>query len=210
MSKAVRDTRRSPSAPPPRRPSARDDKGRPQRGEPQASLTITAWAIVGSITMLFFGLVSAYSGRRGGMDWGAVAAPPALWVGTAAILGSSVSLEAARRALARGAQRSFVAQLLGVAALGIAFLAAQISAWRALADAGVFLASSPHSSYLYLFTGVHGAHLAGGLIALGVVLSQGRQGAYDARHRGGVDAFAIYWHFLGVLWLTLFAVLFAF
>jgi cytochrome c oxidase subunit 3 len=170
---------------------------------------IAVWALVGSIVMLFFGLVSALVGRRGGPDWGPIEPSPVLWASTSVILLSSAAMEVARRALAGRRLGAFLTALGTTAALGLAFLGGQLLAWRALRDAGVYLASSPHSSYFYLITGVHGAHLAGGLIALGVVLRRAMRAQYAPDDRGDVDALAVYWHFLGVLWILLFAVLFA-
>ncbi len=66
---------------------------------------------------------------------------------------------------------------------------------------GAYLAQNPHSSFFYLFTGLHAAHLVGGLVALAVVLL-GR-----SKRRELVDVVAYYWHFLGVLWVALFIVL---
>ena len=47
------------------------------------------------------------------------------------------------------------------------FLAGQLCAWRQLDAAGYFLAANPADAFFYLFTGVHGLHLLGGLVALG-------------------------------------------
>jgi cytochrome c oxidase subunit 3 len=91
--------------------------------------------------------------------------------------------------------------LVGTAVLGVAFLASQLSAWRQLVLKGAYLSQNPHSSFFYLFTGLHGAHLIGGLVALFiVVLGRGKR-------RELVDVVAYYWHFLGVLWVALFVVL---
>jgi cytochrome c oxidase subunit 3 len=91
--------------------------------------------------------------------------------------------------------------LLVTACLGVAFLMSQISAWRALVDRGAYLAQNPYSSFFYLFTGLHAAHLIGGLVALGFVVLRRNS------RRELVDVAAYYWHFLGVLWLALFVVL---
>jgi len=89
--------------------------------------------------------------------------------------------------------------------LGVVFLAGQILAWRQLAATGIFLASSPHSSFFYLLTGAHGVHILGGLIALFYAVGK-------TRTTGSVEAVfepaATFWHFLGVLWLYLLVLLF--
>ena len=68
---------------------------------------------------------------------------------------------------------------------------------------GAFLAKNPHSSFFYLFTGLHAAHLIGGLVLLFVVVL----GA--SKRRELVDVATQYWHFLGVLWIALYYVLMA-
>jgi cytochrome c oxidase subunit III len=66
---------------------------------------------------------------------------------------------------------------------------------------GAYLSQNPHSSFFYLFTGLHAAHLLGGLVALFVVVLG------KSKRRELVDVVCYYWHFLGILWLALFAVL---
>jgi cytochrome c oxidase subunit 3 len=78
-----------------------------------------------------------------------------------------------------------------------------------LAARGFYLDSNPHNSFFYVLTGVHLAHLAGGLVWCGVVLSRVRRLAYVP----GEDAlglFATYWHFLAGLWIYLLLLLFVF
>jgi cytochrome c oxidase subunit 3 len=91
--------------------------------------------------------------------------------------------------------------LLITACLGAGFLASQVTAWRELVREGVYMAQNPHSSFFYLFTGLHAAHLIGGLVALFVVVLA------KSKRRELVDVVTNYWHFLGVLWIALFAVL---
>ena len=69
-----------------------------------------------------------------------------------------------------------------------------------LVHRGYYLAQNPYSSFFYMFTGLHAAHLIGGLIALFIVVL-GRP------RRETVDTVAYYWHFLGMLWIALFVIL---
>jgi cytochrome c oxidase subunit 3 len=112
-----------------------------------------------------------------------------------------VTFEIARRMFRRGEWRLGSHFLLVTACLGAGFLASQLTAWRELMAEGVFLSQNPHSSFFYLFTGLHGAHLLGGLVALAVVL------VARSKRRELVDVVTNYWHFLGVLWIALFLVL---
>jgi cytochrome c oxidase subunit 3 len=69
-----------------------------------------------------------------------------------------------------------------------------------LVRAGVYLVQNPYSTFFYLFTSLHAAHLIGGLAAIGLVMFSAR------RRRELVDVATYYWHFLGVLWIALFFV----
>jgi len=155
-----------------------------------------------SIFVFFASLVIAYYWRSSRPPfWAPIPLPQTLWTSTVIILVSSVTFEWARRVFRRGQWRLASRLLLATACLGAGFLASQLSAWRQLIAEGAFLSQNPHSSFFYLFTGLHGAHLLGGLIAMSVVVL-GKN-----KRRELVDVVAYYWHFLGVLWIALFIVL---
>ena len=159
-------------------------------------------AICVSVLAFFTALVLAYYWRsKTPPYWKPIQLPNTLWLSTVLILASSGTFEAARRVFRHGKWRLASHLLLATASLGAGFLASQLTAWRQLVLQGAYLAENPHSSFFYLFTGLHGAHLLGGLVALFVVVL-GR-----SKRRELVDVVAYYWHFLGVLWIALFAVL---
>jgi cytochrome c oxidase subunit 3 len=165
------------------------------------------WAFLGTISMLFIGFTSAYLIRRASFDWRPLGAPGILWVNTAILLASSVTLEAARKRLREWDLRGVLPWVGATGALGVLFLAGQLMAWRTLASRGVFLATNPHSSFFYVLTGLHGLHLLGGLVWFLAVLFQLRRMAYTPGE-DGLRLFATYWHFLGALWLYLLVLLF--
>ena len=155
----------------------------------------------GSILAFFVALVFAFYWRsRTPPFWAPVTLPQTLWLSTAIILASSGTFEAARRAYRRGQHPAAARLLVVTTCLGAAFLASQLSAWLNLVHRGYYLAQNPYSSFFYMFTGLHAAHLIGGLIALFIVVL-GRP------RRETVDTVAFYWHFLGVLWVALFVIL---
>jgi len=155
-----------------------------------------------SILAFFAALVVAFYWRsRTPPFWEPVTLPRTLWLSTAIILVSSVTFEAARRAYRRGLHLIAARLLVVTACLGAAFLTSQVSAWLNLVHRGYYLAQNPYSSFFYMFTGLHAAHLIGGLIALFIVVL-GR-----STRRETVDTVAYYWHFLGVLWIALFVIL---
>jgi cytochrome c oxidase subunit 3 len=138
--------------------------------------------------------------------------PRVLLLSTALILISSITLEAGRRNLRAASESGYVRWLVVTVALGFAFLASQLLAWKQLARQGVFLASNPHSSFFYLLTATHGLHLLGGLLALLFLLGRTKHHAERAetagRRQAAADAITIYWHFMDALWIYLFLLLF--
>lgn len=167
------------------------------------------WAFMGTVSMLFIGFTSAYLVRKTGADWRPLAPPPILWANTLVLLASSASLERARR-LFRAWDLPAARKWIGATGvLGGLFVAGQVGAWRSLAAQGIYLASNPHSSFFYLLTGLHALHLLGGLAWFGAVVARLRRMAY-APGEDGLGLFANYWHFLALLWLYLFFLLFVF
>ena len=167
---------------------------------------IGMWVTLASIAMLFTSLSSAYVVRSGVMnDWFPIAVPKVMFGSTALILLSSVSIEIARRKLKQNLAGSYSRYLLLTTLLGLGFLASQLVAWRQLANQGIYLASNPYSSFFYLLTGAHAVHLAGGLLALGILWLRSRN---KVVRQATADAVSIYWHFMDALWIYLFLLLF--
>ena len=174
---------------------------------------IGMWVGLASIAMMFTALSSAYMVRASSSnDWFPLAMPRVLFVSTAIILISSGTLEVARRKLKAAVFSGYSRWLLITGLLGFGFLVSQFIAWRQLRAQGVYLISNPHSSFFYLLTAAHAVHLVGGLLALLYLVVRTRhwagQTVIDARRRAAADAVSIYWHFMDVLWIYLFLLLF--
>ena len=60
----------------------------------------------------------------------------------------------------------------------------------------------------YTLTGFHGAHVFAGVVMLGVVLYRGMAGQFSAKHHDAVEATSLYWHFVDVVWILLFSLLY--
>lgn len=169
---------------------------------PQVYLT-GIWLALAAILMFFLALTSAFIVRKGiSTDWVSIPWPRLLWANSAVLLISSATLERARRLLAAGQARAFHRWWGITTVLGVVFLAGQVAAWRELAAAGVYLSTNPSSSFFYVLTGAHGAHLLGGVLALLWVGVRAR-----ANRPAAVQAASIYWHFMGALWVFLFLLL---
>jgi cytochrome c oxidase subunit 3 len=167
------------------------------------------WAGVFAITMMFAALSSALFVREGSAaDWQHIALPRILYLNTLALLLSSYALEMSRRSASaavstlRGAICPATGWLWATLFLGSAFFAGQFVAWHRLAARGIFLATDPNSSFFYVLTAMHGIHLFGGLAALTYIAARVGFGRIPLR-RSLFDTVALYWHFMGVLWLYL-------
>ena len=170
---------------------------------------IGVWVALASIVMMFTALSSAYIVRAASSsDWTPLTMPRVLWLSTTLILVSSGTIEVAKRKL-RLSIRDHRQWLAITVVFGLGFVAAQLVAWRQLVRQGIYVASNPHSSFFYLLTAAHGVHLLGGLIALAyITLRRAPNAAAIAKSQAGADAVTLYWHFMDVLWLYLFVLLF--
>jgi cytochrome c oxidase subunit 3 len=189
------------------RPGPRQEQSEPNK------YRIGMMVAIASIIMLFAALSSAYiirqtRGLSDAGDWQAMRLPRLLWFNTVLLVASSASLELARRRLRRGNLTRFNRWMAIATLLGIGFLVGQLVVWRQLAAQGIYLSSNPHSSFFYLLTGAHGIHLLGGIAALSYVTVRGLRYHYDQQKRAAVEATALYWHFMDVLWIYLFFLLF--
>jgi cytochrome c oxidase subunit III len=169
---------------------------------------------IASILMMFTALASAYivrSGMTTSVDWHGGQIPSFVYLSTALIIISSLTFTRAKVAINQGEEPAYKVWLAVTLLLGLGFLASQLLAWRQLVSQGVYLASNPHSSFFYVLTGLHGLHLAGGILALSALMIYARRAAgpeSDVKKRAMTDVVGIYWHFMDFLWVFLFLLLF--
>jgi cytochrome c oxidase subunit 3 len=157
--------------------------------------------------MLFAAFSSAYLVRMPMPDWQSIPKPPILWVNTIVLLLSSVVAQWAWSSIRKGNEKGLRGGLVLTVLLGTAFVMGQLWAWRQLVAAGVYLQSNPASSFFYLLTAMHGLHLLGGIVALAWATVRAWQNAYTPENHLGVELCVVYWHFLMLVWLWLFALL---
>jgi cytochrome c oxidase subunit III len=169
---------------------------------------------IASILMMFTALASAYivrSGMTTSVDWHGGQMPTFVYLSTALIVVSSLTFTRAKAAINHGDGPACRVWLAVTLLLGLGFLASQLLAWRQLVAQGVYLASNPHSSFFYVLTGLHGLHLAGGILALSALMVYARRAGgpeSDVKKRAMTDVVGIYWHFMDFLWVFLFLLLF--
>ena len=140
-------------------------------------------------------------------DWSAIPLPTALYINSLILLGSSVAMEFARRSLRAGNVGRASRSIFFTAMLGVAFLGGQVFGWQQLGAEGLRAAANPGSFFFYLITGAHGALLIVALAFLGSIGARIASTRASARSQSALGTIALYWHFLDVLWLGLFALL---
>jgi cytochrome c oxidase subunit 3 len=131
--------------------------------------------------------------------------PNLFFLNTITIVLSSAALQASYFSFKRGNKQGY-RLLLGLTfLLGMAFVVLQYMGWEALTEMGVMLDGNPSGSFIYVISGVHAAHVVGGMGALIVALLH----AYilpfkpTARRKLRFELVLTYWHFVGILWLYL-------
>jgi cytochrome c oxidase subunit 3 len=161
------------------------------------------------VSVLFLLFAVAYVMRMELPDWRALPGVPwQLWLSTGLLAAGSVALECARTAAARGRGMQLRLEFACGGAAALAFIGVQLWAWQRMLALDYFVAANPANSFFYLLTGLHGLHVAGGLVAGAVVAAHLARGASARRVKLWVALCAQYWHFLLALWLAVFGLLF--
>lgn len=158
-----------------------------------------------SILMMFAAFTSAYIVRQAAGNWLEFRLPDIFYINTLVILLSSATIHGSYLAFKRGKTKVYRV-LLGITLiLGLAFLALQYQGWLALTAIGVELTTNPSGSFVYVISGVHAAHILGGIAALIVAIIH----AYALKHKVTparklrFEMTLIYWHFVDFLWVYL-------
>jgi cytochrome c oxidase subunit 3 len=190
------------------------------------------FALAGDM-MFFAALVVLFFARQAGMhldprshemigDWRPIDLPPIVYLNTAVLILSSLTMEFGRRnifreidvleewlGLGRPALRRALPWIGATLALGTLFVIGQIVAWRQLTAQGFAFDrfSTPASYFFYVVTGLHAGHLVLGVLALVLCLTALRWFKRVESRQIAVDITSWYWHTLGAAWILLLAVL---
>lgn len=173
----------------------------------QKSKKTLLWVAIGSITMFFGGLTSAYLVTRGGAQWFTIEFPREFYYSTALIFTSSITLFFAKKATEKENYKQQQKLLITTLLLGLAFVFFQIEGWKTLIDQSVYFTDKTTESrgpFLYTLTFSHLIHLAGGVISLIVVIFAAARKKYTQKNMLGLELASIYWHYLDILWIYLF------
>ena len=177
------------------------------RMERSAVLSVAMWIFILVASTLFGLFLAALVMRMTAPDWAQVGMPWQLWLSSGILLAGSASFQASSFA-ARAGRLTRARILLSLAGLGaIAFLFAQLWVWQVLQAMQVTANGNPAGSFFYLLTAMHGLHVIGGLVCWLLVMRFAMRSQDSAGMAWRIALCARYWHFLLLLWVTLFAAL---
>ena len=174
---------------------------------PLPSVKVGLGVFLAVATSLFSLLVSAYFMRKMGADWANLSVPRVLWLNTGLLLASGIAMQWTRAAARRGQIDGVRRGLIASGVFSFSFLAGQLWAWQQLNASGYFVATDPATAFFYLLTALHGLHLLGGLWVWGKTTAKVWRGVEVGAVRLSVELCTVYWHYLFLVWLILFALL---
>jgi cytochrome c oxidase subunit 3 len=172
------------------------------------------WAGIGSICMFFIGITSALIVKKAADEadgnWQHFNIPTQFYISTVLIIISSVTLYVSKIFFNKGDSQGYKYALLLTVIFGSLFLVYQYLGWKALVSAGIFVGgetANPSGSFFYVISGAHAAHILGGLFPLMYITFKAFYKDMIFQKRNTIEMMSIYWHFVDVLWLYLFALL---
>lgn len=165
--------------------------------------------LLASVVMMFAAFTSAYIVRKGEGNWLEFDLPSMFQWSTVVIVLSSITLLGAQKFNREGKNTTALQLLIATLILGIIFLFLQYGSWSEIYHykypvvfGGKY--SNPSGSFLYVISGLHGAHIIGGIIYLAAACFSVKKRIQDGSKSERLELCAIFWHFLGGLWLYLY------
>ncbi|MHB8778916.1 MAG: cytochrome c oxidase subunit 3 [Anaerolineales bacterium] len=128
---------------------------------------------------------------------------------TTVLLISSFFMNRGETAMAHGDKKGFITNALITFVLGLGFLLGVVAVeWPLAAEEGLTASSGAAGAVFYMMTGMHAFHVLTGLIFLLIVLNNVRKDVYSAEQHWGVEAAAVYWHFVDLVWIFFYPALY--
>ena len=165
------------------------------------------WLFLATVVMIFGSLTSAYIVRRAEGNWKVFELPSLFYWTTAIIVLSSITLHVSYLQARKNRLESLNQWLWLTGLLGLGFLVGQFWGWKQLVQASIYLVGNPSESFVYVLSGLHGLHVVSAVIFLMVVVRSASVGRIHPGNLAQMEMCMTYWHFLGGLWLYLFAFL---
>jgi cytochrome c oxidase subunit 1/cytochrome c oxidase subunit I+III len=178
-----------------------------------AKVKVLAWAFVASEAIFFVLLVASYIVFNTRVDHeGPVAATALNAIRTGAftvfLIASSATFWLAEQGLRAGSRSRFLGWLSLTILLGAVFLAGQAAEYKGLLANNITIDRNLFASTFFTVTGFHGLHVFGGLVALSILLALGWKGILSSQWQASIGAIGIYWHFVDVVWIVVFSIIY--
>ncbi|MCK6694119.1 MAG: cytochrome c oxidase subunit 3 [Thermoanaerobaculia bacterium] len=166
---------------------------------------LALWVGIATIIMMFGAFTSAYIVRRASGNWYEFKLPDIFFLNTLVILASSATLHWSYRSFINGAEKRYKALLAATLVFGLVFVLLQYQGWKALDAMGATFTVNPSSSFVYVISGLHAAHVLGGVAALVVALAHAFYLPFKPtpRRKLRFELVVQYWHFVDLLWVYL-------
>lgn len=163
------------------------------------------WLFIATVMMLFAAFTSAYIVRQSQGDWQIIELPVTFWINSGIIVLSSVTMHWAYMAARKDRFTALRIAVILTSLLGFGFLYGQIEAYSVLISNGYhFVGNNIASSFIYVLTAVHAAHLISAIVFLVIVLYSAFTMKIHSKSMVRMEMCTTYWHFLGGLWIYLF------
>lgn len=157
-----------------------------------------------SIVMLFAGFTSAYMVRKAEGNWVEFELPSVFVVSCVLVIASSIFLTFGQLTF-KNQKYQLTRLFVGLSIItGIGFLFSQFEGWTNLTDQGIYLVGNPSGSFLFIISGIHALHVVGGVLMLLISFIRTLLLPNNEMSTIKLHTAAIYWHFVGVLWIYLF------
>jgi cytochrome c oxidase subunit 3 len=128
---------------------------------------------------------------------------------TICLLSSSLTIHFAAKSLRRGDVLTFAVSWLATITLGAAFLYGTGTEWyRLIYKEGFTISTNLFGTTYYSLVGLHGFHVVVGLLSLSIVMVFTLLGSVRSEHAERIDVFSLYWHFVDVVWIVVFTVVY--
>jgi cytochrome c oxidase subunit 3 len=129
-------------------------------------------------------------------------------INTAILISSSFTMHWALVSIKRNHRQGLILGLAATLVLGLLFLGLQIHEYVNLHNEGVTPDSAAYASAFFCLTGLHGTHVLVGATLLAIALTRSLRGHYSPEHHMGVELTGLYWHFVDLVWVILFTVVY--
>lgn len=193
----------------------------PMPGMGVYNMKLGMWVFLMSEVMFFTSLIGAYIILRSAHPE-AFAAPgvvlnvPLTALNTFILICSSVTMVKAFAAIEHDDQHGLRVWLIATALLGMVFLGVQAFEYYKLVGHGFVPSTAAYAAEglplygntFYTMTGFHGAHVSIGVLCLWFTVWRAYRGKYSAADHGGVEIMGLYWHFVDLVWIILFTIVY--